>query len=273
MSIPVVLFMKNATGYGWSERFWYAGPTDTASLVTNVQQLVVARAAILTNTCVIIRSRVANPGGVKRNPVVFTGNGAGTPGTETPPTASSEVALLILYQNIGVGFNRAFLRGIPERVVNVDTYAPDAAFNTNLNTFTAVLFNGLWNVRGHLSSAPQTSYHLSTIIPTPPRGWTAIPTPDFPGGLGQQLRVTGAVIPGYNGIKTITGVNTAGTLLTFGGAAPPVTDISLNILATTLGAFDAPLLTAQPVGISRRAAGRPFGPSRGRRQTLYSLRR
>jgi hypothetical protein len=273
-SLQVVLQFVNPTGYGWSEGFWYSGPNNSDDINTNVQQLVTGRAAILTSSCMILRARIAT--GTLRNPFIISFNdGQGTPGTETPPTTSSEVALLAVFQADVTGYNRAFLRGIPERVVQADSFVPDSTFSANMHNFFNVLLIGPWNAVGSIGGDP-TRYPISDLVPTPPRGYVLTVTSPGPTDaleVGDSIRVGGTKVPGFSGLKTVTKVGPGPVIdVNVGGAAPAATDTGVAPYFTIPGEFDDKITNTLPIKITRRGAGRPFGLIRGRRQTLYSLR-
>lgn len=268
----VVMFFENVDGYGWSERFWYSGDDTQPALNTNISDMANARAAMLTTNCVIKRVRVAS--GLKRNPFIITFMGTTSiPGTYDIPTAPSEVALLVLFQNMGVGYNRTFLRGIPREIIGADSYIPNPTFDAAINPWLTIMQGGNWNIVGTLGGAP-THYVLSALTPTPPRGYSFVCLSPPPGGafaVGNTIRVHNTRIPGYKGLKVITDV-TGTTVFTVGGASPPVPESGSSPYATLPSAFDAPILSAFVEKLTRRGAGRPFGLTPGRRQTLYSLR-
>jgi hypothetical protein len=271
-SAKVVAFFKDGAGYGWSETFYYGpGPTAT-NLTIDVPALIRARAAILTSSSTITHARISTL--TKRLPIIVQlGGGTGVPGSETPPTAPSEVALLVTLQAVGSGYLRPFLRGIPLRIVGADLYVPDPTFTANLNSFFNVLKNGLWNVVGTLGGPPLQQPIAHSPAPNTPRGYTFTngATSTFVGTVGQLIRVHGCRVPGYNGIKRITQVNSP-TVYTVGGASPAVADNGVAPYLTTLGSVDAAINSTVVDGLTRRGAGRPFGLSRGRKATLYSLR-
>lgn len=267
-SRQATIFFHNPGGYGWSESFWYSGPTDVATEVGHLNTLAVNRAGILTNSCTITHARIAS--NTVRNPNVLTvgTTGLGIPGAETPPTAEEEVALLARFNAGSSNYLRPFLRGIPSRVVTADGYTPDAAFTAAVNDFFNTLVNNPWNARGTLGS-PTDHFAITSPTPNPPRGYT-FTSATLAAAKGDVIRVHGARVPGYNGLKKI--VSAGGTSYTVGGAAPAVADSSTNIYATKIVYQDNKIDSCQVLAISRRGAGRPFGLSRGRRATLYSLR-
>lgn len=271
-SLQVAMFFEDADGYGWSERFWYGGDTSPANIVTNVTDMANARAAMLTTSSSITRVRVASS--IKRNPQIITFGGSNSiPGTYPIPTAPSEVALLVSLQNPAVGYNRAFLRGLPREVVQADSYVPTEPFLTVFNAWALIMVGGNWNIVGTLGGS-DTQYPISLLMPSAPRGYTftcAAPPTMPPLAIGSIIRVHNTKIPGFSGLKTI--VNIIGSnSFKVGGASPPVEDTGTAPYFTVPGAFDSPLSTVSPGKLTRRGAGRPFGLIRGRRQTLYSLR-
>ncbi len=270
MSVSCILFFKDSTGYGWSERFWYAGTTSDPTFTNNINALINARCLILTSTCFVTHVRVASS--ISRAPYIFAQPAGGVPGGETPPTAPSEVALLarLIAGGTSPYFNRPFLRGIPERVVASDNFVTDNTFDTNLIGFFNVLKNGNWNVQGRLTNAPNPLQPISTLTPLPPRGFNFSAAANI-FAVGDIVRIRGARVPGYNGLKSITARNPAGTLYEAGGAAAPVVDTGLSPTAQLQKSFDLTIAITNIEGLTRRGAGRPFGLTRGRKQTLYSL--
>jgi hypothetical protein len=277
MAIPpigvaqVIFFFQDSTGYGWSERFWYNSTTADPAFTNNLLALANARVAILTNTCFLTHIRVQS--NLRRAPYVIKLAAGGLPGGETPPTAPSEVALLFITQAATPSplKNRAFLRGIPERVVGGDNYGPDSTFLANLAFFTTVLQNGLWNIVSTIQSLPPAPIPIAALHGTVPRGYSfTAAVSSF--GLGATVRVTGTKVPGYAGLKQVVGVDTTGTIYTVGGSAPPVADTGIAPKATLINYSTAVIFQSFVERLSRRSAGRPFGLSRGRKGTLYSLR-
>jgi hypothetical protein len=269
-SARTTLFFLDGTGYGWSETFYYAGSPDIPTTTLSVLALATARAGILTSTCTLTHARVESF--VARNPVIIPlAAGAGIPGSETPPTAPSEVALLVRLAAGLTGYNRPFMRGIPLRVVQADTFVPDAAFTAELNVLFGVLNTSIWNAVGTLGGSP-THLPITTLVPTSPRGFSITFAAAQALTLGQTLRIAGARVPGYNGLKRIVEINSP-VIAQVGGAAPPVPDSGSSPYALIPGTFDAQITDTFVERLTRRAAGRPFGQSRGRKPTLYSLRR
>jgi hypothetical protein len=272
-SLKVTLFFQGPDKPGWSESFYYNGGIAEPAYKDAVNALIVGRCAILTSNCSIVRARLSST--FYREPLIINPNfGAGTPGTESSPTASETVALLLLIQGSPNGINRPFLQGIPARVVDYDTYTPDSIFNSNMTTFLNVLFNGQWNVVGTANSAAPTHWPITPMSPTPtfPRGYNFLAGTGSPVlNLGETIRVSGTSVPGYSGLKRVTKVIAANSYQV-GGAAPPVADTGVAPYFTIMNGYDNPIQTIQPDGITTRKLGRPFGLRRGRRPTLYSLR-
>lgn len=269
MSVPCQFFFRSADGYGWSERYFYAGTTTDPAFSSNINALASARVQLLTTSGRLTHIRVASP--TLRNPFIFALAAGGTPGSYAPPTAPAEVALLFR-MNAGItGYNRIFLRGIPDEIVSGDSYAPTPTWNGVMNSFIATLSNSFWNCQGTLGS-PTVRFPILNLNPNLPRGYSFDVTPRVL-VQGNVIRMHGASVPGYNGIKRVVAVGPSATLVQVGGAAPAVADPTTLAYYTQIMDFDAVITSAFPENLTRRAAGRPFGLSRGRRPTLYSLRR
>jgi hypothetical protein len=272
MSNPVLLFFRAPSAYGWSERYWYNADITLPQAVTDVTALANARAGILVNSFMITHARIGTATKRLIRYVPLNG-GTGIPGTQLPNSSPTEVCLRIQWSVAGVGFNETKCRGLPERISQSDDYTPDLPFTAAVQAFGFNQLQGMWNIRGTLGSPP-LHYPASAVAPQAPRGFTAtIPAP-FAGVVGQQVRLHGCLIPGYNGVKTIVQTNVGSAIgYLFGGASPPVAESGTGAYFTNLTTFDQTILDYNVIGIGRRGAGRPFGLSRGRKPTLYPLRR
>jgi len=266
MSRQCTLQFKNSTGYGWSEQYHYNGANDLADATANINAMANARAGFLTSTCLLQRARLATttPRLVQ---IIQLNSGAGYPGRETPPTDASEVALEAILQSATIGYNRKFIRGIPERVTGGDQYLPDMPFTDALNAWVAVLIAGdLW----HIVGKPQTPtmFSASALDATLPRGYTFLaPSAGFV--VGDRIRMTGATVPGYNGVKTVTQVLDATTgLYQVGGASPPVNQPASNTKVFLLGGYDLGIVTATG---RRRRMGMQRPTSRGLAGSVMSI--
>src|SRR5271166_3534617 len=112
MSMRTVLFMRDKGGYGWSEDYNFNSSVTPGTIPSAINALISARMACSTTDISCTHLRIVTA--ISRLPVVFTLNGgAGVVGTQPPPTAPSEVAILIRFNAGLAGYNRVFLRGIP----------------------------------------------------------------------------------------------------------------------------------------------------------------
>lgn len=266
-----VLSIKGSSGYGYSETYYYNGATDLPTMSGIVQNLAAARAQMLSGAYSVSHARVQ--GAIARQVItILLNGGAGYIGTLTIPSAPQEVAVEVILQGSTGHYNRKFLRGLPLNVVSGDNFTPDSAFTSGANTWTAQLTGfSNWNIQGRPQS--NSPFSITGLQPTPPRGFTGIST-----GLvlsnGSVYRISKSSVSGYNGLKTVTQVLDVPTgLYQFGGAAPGAADVNNNSKIQSTQPYDTPIASTVFVGLSRRAGGSPFGRSRGRRQTQYSLRR
>jgi len=269
-SQQLTLFFASSSGFGWTET--YNTTAAGSALAPLVQSLINARALILGEDCSITRTRLRT--GTKRQVIIGTaGGGTGVIGSQHVPTCSEEVALECLFQSNAGGFNRKFIRGIPEAVISSNQYIVTSDFDPYLRAYLNLMKAGQFNVVGRLNTAgPKLA--IQTITPTPPRGFT-MQAPGLVAPNGSVLRLSQVAIPGYNNNKVVQ-MQTAGptTLFFMGGAAPAATPPLDQGMVQLYGLpYDNTITAANISSVSRRAAGRPFGPSRGRRPTLYSLRR
>lgn len=270
MSNKVTLWFRADSGYGWSETYYTnASPSNWN---TQVNALISRRMALSGTDVFCTRARI-NTGTQRVVQILAAGGGSGFQGSQPRPTCSETVALMVRLQAAAGEFNMKFVRGIPERVISQNTFVPDTLYSGQVAQYLNQLTNGTWSVQGRLNSAG-AAQPMNTIQPVPPRG-VSFQCPGLTLAVGNVVRISQISVPGYNGQKVVTGVSTVGgtTTYTVGGAAPPVAPPLGQGLCRLLGQVDQPVATAVVVAVSSREAGRFFGLSRGRRATLYSLRR
>lgn len=272
MSNRVTLFFRANSGYGWSESYYTSA---TGSLLTTQISALISRRMQLSGTDVSCTHARINTGSKRLVQVLTAGGGSGIQGSQPTPTCAEEVALTVLLQATTFQYNRKFLRGIPERVVSENTFVPDSPYTTVLSNYLTFLTSSGFSIQGRLGKAGPVSPIL-TLTPTPPRGVNLTVDPTFgPVNVGDLVKIAQVAIPGYNGFKVVQKVTAgASILIMLGGAAPAATPpVGQGIVTPYLAPFDLGLATAVVEGVTRRAAGRFFGLSLGRRKTLYSLRR
>jgi hypothetical protein len=272
MSYKATFFFKDSYGYGWSESIYYNFSfIEGNQLPSALSGYIQYRLGFLCNSALMTHVRLES--GVNRLPYVFSLNyGEGLPGAETPPQAPSEVAFGVKWIAASNQYNRVFCRGIPSRIINGDQFNNDPTFSEEIAAWVNyVVGQGVFNVQGTAGSST-TRYTMSSGTPLPPRGFQAVvlglPAITYPA----PVRVHGFSVPGYNGRKTLIQAQTAANTYKFGGAAPAADDIGLSANLGLITIFDIVIAIGELEGITRRAAGRPFGLSRGRRSTTYSLR-
>jgi hypothetical protein len=266
-----VLFFQDVDGRGWSERYWYTGTTLDPQFTVNISQLVGARAGLLNASAKITHVRVDSI--QKRVPFIFSLASGGTPGSQVPPSMPSDVCLLVrMVAGTSEPYaNKAFLRGIPQRIVAAEEYFPDLAWTNSFNNYVAVLQGGNWAIVSSLDGVPTSPQDISVLTPTSPRGFTFVgPANVFTAK--QVVRIRHTKVVGYAGLKTIVSVNAAGTTYTCGGVAPASVDTGAAPTAQLYNYGQEPMGNVFVEGVSNRRTGRPFGVSPGRRPTVVPLR-
>ncbi len=272
MTRRVVMDFQGPGGYGFQEVFYYNGPTSDPDFTTNISGLATARLGLSAKDVNLIHLRVDSS--VPRAPYVFILEGGGSPGTATTPAAPEEVGLLMRIVALADTpfYNRPWIRGIPIDAILEDNYHPLPYYEDAVNYFSTFLADGPFRVVGSLTATPADIIDISTLTPTPPRGFTAI-GPVTTIVAGNTVRIRGSQQPGYNGLKTVLRVSASGLTYSFGGAAPAAPDPTSATSMQLQSVFDLPIKRAFVEKLSTRKAGRPFGLIRGRRPTLFSLRR
>jgi hypothetical protein len=270
-----VLFFEDSSGRGWTEKYWFASDVGVTGWQTEFNGLSNARAGLLTNEAAILRMRVESI--INRSPYVIVPSG-GSPifGYLQPPQCQADVALLVRFRGSTGYYNRLFLRGIPESVIDGEAYTPTSIFANNFSAWQSYMVgDGNFVVRSRIA-ASSPKQPLVTAGPNYPKGMQIVVPATVTLNIGQVLYISGSPIPGYNGVKNVVSgpiTVTTGKQYNLGGANP----IS-NLPGTALLYYEVltysqyALQSAVVEGVSNRKVGRPFGVSRGRRATLFSQR-
>jgi hypothetical protein len=274
MAFKASLFFQDPFGYGWTETYNYAGASDQDSIVAALGGLKNVRLGILPSDCSIQYARVGV--GTPRFPFTTVFNfGAGQNGQFPNPTLV-DFACVIIREQGNLSVNRVFMRGVPADCVSGDQFTPTALWQQYFAAYaTYRIGNPNWVLAGKYKSTNQP-IAITSLQPTPPRGIQCSTTSSSLPLKNAQVRISGATVPGYNGIKTVTDVTTAGgtSVISMGGASPAdAQPAGFNTTLVVLTGYTAQCTDVFPERLSRRSPGRPFGQRPGRRRTLYSLRR
>jgi len=268
------IFFTSSEDYGWTEDYWYTGALTSLAIDTAVQELAAARAFLLSADCRMVRARTETSN--KRfvnitNLSQISSYQGQIAGTVNDPND----AVIVEFTNDLVGFNRIFMRGLPDALVVANNFQPDTAWIFNFQAYEAILLAGNWGVHSVLGN-PQPTFNAKSATRGFPKGINLQVPAGSPINLGQQIRIAGSSIYGYNGVKNVVqslGVVGGNDAWLLGGAQPPADSSVSDVIRVT------PLLPAEGLitGVAylqytQRKAGRPFGLRRGRARTQLSLR-
>jgi len=268
------LFFNSLEGYGWSETYHWGPTVDPLAFTPTVITLVGKRCAWLTKDCQMVRLRLGTA--FKRDPIIYDTDAYTTSvGAINDTQNNSDNALMVRGECPGVGYNRNFCRGVPDSFVSGDEFLPDAIWTNAFNAWIAyVLTPGFFQIVASVDN-PQTPVAVASLVPSSPKGIQMSITQVGPSPLTGQVRITGASVFGYNGIKTITSGPTgtlAGAYL-LGGAKPQAPNsVSDRIFATPVVPRQGDVKQYFFERFTTRKAGRPFGLRRGRARTVLSQR-
>lgn len=268
------MFFVNSERYGWTEDYNYLGATDLASVTLAFNTLVTLRAKLLSADCSIPRVRIEST--FKRYPLILDYENSNFATGKVPGTVNdSDDAVIIRLDALSVGYNRIFMRGLSDGLVTGDQFTPDPTWDSNFTNFSNLLVDGDWAVLSHLGNQ-QPSVIANAISPNAPKGIRLTVASTNVWAVGQQLRISGASIFGYNGVKTVVSAlpPAAGlTVYLLGGAQPQAPDGIANTIHVT--PLDPQFGVINGVNVEQytlRKAGRPFGVRRGRARTVLSQR-
>jgi hypothetical protein len=267
------MFINSTEEYGWSEHYEYLGQqTDIPALTTYFQQMVTARAFLLTADCTIVWLRLET--NFKRDPLIWDfENYPPAKGRVAGSYNTQEDALIVRSEATGIGYNRIFMRGISDAYIDGDQFNPDPQWVQNFQAYRTFLMRlGNFGVKSAVDN-PQNPVECSRANQGVPRGILVLTlVPNALDGFS-VVRLSKAKFVGYNGIKNVVkehfgGANNAYLL----GGATPQQDNTSALFATPVVYQTGALTDFFFERITLRKAGRPFGLIRGRRQTTLPLR-
>lgn len=268
-------FFQDTSGYGWTEGFHFNTDKGYTGWATFFDTIAVLRMKLSPPSVQCPRFRVQSVN--SRAPYV----NLPTPGTPYPGTATGDQlpaddAILIRWRSSQGYYNRTYLRGVPEEQISGEKLTIDSTYSTNLQAWIdAIVADGAVCVVSSLATT-NTHYPIAYLAHATPKGinMTVGAATSIP--IGTKLVIHNAGVVGYNGQKTVVSgptPSTTGNVYLLSGANPKV-----DCPADTQAYYTIPVkqmyvvANGAPEKVSDRKAGRPFGLSRGRGETNYSLR-
>jgi len=186
-------------------------------------------------------------------------------------------ALLLRFQDDTGAYNRVFLRGLPDSLIDGEVFnSTDPTWLPRYNVYKAILeTTGNFAISSNRNNLNVPIIN-STLAKNSPKGILA----SLPVGssleVGTQVRVSGASIPGYNGVHNVNvALGNVGPNPTYIlGAGRMIADNPHGdqVLLHKLEPAFVEDFTVNIEQFTLRKAGRPFGQRRGRARTLLNQR-
>jgi len=278
MSIRVQLIFQHPSGYGWSEDY-NSNRTVSELLGGQLQVLRDARLQLLANDCTLLRARLSY--GQYRNPETFIFSSPDNPNGTGPGTAAADFVRILAQTQSSVGYGRIYIGGVPQVWVTGDKLAfNDAGFQKAFVNFKFQLIGapGQWGLVSTNTGGPKQFFKMIGGIQAVPRGFI-MQSPDhifLATDLPKLIYVKGSTIPGFNGIKTVQNIyDIAPPVKYYVSGATPVANQNVDdlvVFSLQEGAW-AQFTDVQPIEITERRSGRPFGRRVGRQRNRIPLRR
>lgn len=275
-SYNLQVFFKTLAGAGWSEHYRWIGSIDPSATIPLMTQLAQNRATLLASDCAVQWIRLQS--NFKRDPLIFDFEAnTSTVGPSSAATINTiDDAVLMRLEAPGVGFNRLFLRGIPDDCIAGQTLTPTPAWQTALTAYINYVVGSTNFAVSASVDNPITPVSVTSASQGAPKGIVIVVPNGTPFKIpATKVRISRASVFGYNGVKNIIS-NVQGTspeTILLGGAKPPANNPTTdNVLATPIAPQFAAVAQFFVERVTNRKAGRPFGLSRGRGQTRLSLR-
>lgn len=275
MPTRVQLIFKHPSGYGWSEDYY----TNRSVADLNAGQfnnLRDARLGLLASDCTLVRARLSHD--FYRNPDTIIVGSPDVPNGQGPAAASADFVRILVQVQAQVSYGRIYLGGVPQTwAVGDKLQVNDAGFLKAMSALRLVMIGspGQWGLKTTNSAGKKPYFSMVGAIRAIPRGFF-FNSPDFPfGSFPTQIYVKGSTIPGYNGIKTVIQADSSVTPTKYlcGGATPPSDAIVNDLMLFSVQAAEfSQCIDVQPVEITERRSGRPFGQRVGRRRNQIPLR-
>ena len=278
MAAKLVLFFKGDTGFGWSESYRLAAGLSEPQTLIAAQGLVQQRIKLLVNKAEVVWCRIQSS--VKRDPIILAASSfPAVVGVINDDVNRDSDALLMRLESNGHGFNRVFLKGIPDLAIVGDTWTMTAETVAGFNSLKAYLTGPNNFVVESNVDNPNDPVSIVNLLPAFPRGYqfsldAGNPAPP-PFAVGDQVRVSGANIYGYNGVKTILFTQVVNNVrqYTVGGASPQVVQPNAVTTAKLLTPSEGPIQFCFIERATSHRSGRPFGLAAGRRRSVNPIRR
>jgi hypothetical protein len=274
MARKMTVFYSQTTGFGWSEQYKLAETTDENTAIVVAKQFVAQRIKLLTNTSQVNWVRIRSD--KRRDPwIIAPSSFLSVVGIIPEPPNRDSDALLLRMETPNVGYNRVFLKGIPDAAIQNDKWVKTPETVAGVNALTnLILTNTAFVVSANVDN-PQPPVLIQQLKVVPNGGFTFV-TAD-PGDTfanGSRIRISGATTFGYNGVKTIVDQQgDAPVVYKVGGANPRVDNPAGEmVFAKLLQPMDGRTQFAFIEGATQHKSGRPFGLTRGRRSSVLPLR-
>lgn len=276
MTVRVQLIFRHPSGYGWSEDY-VSNRTVQELFGGLLQNLRDVRLGLLANDCTLVRARLSY--GSYRNPETFIFSDPFTPNGAGPDAAAADFVRILSQTQSSVGYGRIYLGGVPQSwVVGDKLQVQDAGFVKAFGVFRIVLTNatGQWGLNSTNTGSVKQFYLMTSGTQAIPRGYI-MQSPGYEFMTFPQLiYVKGSTIPGFNGVKTVIGVQDAGPPIKYvvGGATPVANQGTQDLVVFSLqNGVWSQFTDVQPIEITERRSGRPFGQRVGRQRNRIPLRR
>jgi hypothetical protein len=269
------MFFRLTDGYGWNESWWWAGSvSDSSALTTSLNNFAKLRLALMVNDVSLLWIRLQSA--YKRDPFIYDYTSqSGYIGAVNGQVNNVSNRVLVRLEKQGIGYNKIFFGGINDALIADNRWVPDAEWQSAFDALRNFVFNsGNINVRASVDN-PQTPVKVVAMERNFPKGIKVEVLAGSTLTVGQKVRIKGASVIGYNGVKTVVQgpPDTQPNNYICGGAKPQQDNPDTDNVTATPYVYSAGIpdqFFAE--GFSQRNPGRPFGFVRGRKPTVLSLR-
>lgn len=275
-----ITFMFSSGKYGWSESY-YCNQTDLASAFVAAQPLANTRSRLLSLPSRMDFLRISDAANIRVANLVAVGAGTQNPLTTSTWVSASDqpynAALInVLGNQLGTG-RKVYIRGNPDNLFDaVDPTNADAQqWNALFESYRSVLSGA-----GAFQIKVRTNKSLNELKSA--TAWTNLAAPSPFSAVTLESNFSVPPVVGNYLIFYGSGLNPrpgAMRILDITPGSSPIYIVNYNVPNTFTGPQNAKLAVfgANFTGISdcqferftRRATGRPFGLSRGRRRAVH----
>lgn len=243
---------------------------------TEIPEYLKNRLAFGDDQMVAMYARISDMNNPRITDFLDLTNQPGNVGQIAADGCSPDDVILLKMSSTGGRFSHAFIHCFPASFLKENVAVPNGKWFDKLKAWGDYMGSSKagWGILTAARSGVGARVPIAAAVPVTPRGYVMTVDDASPYSVGQTLSVGGTSKDsfGYQGRKQVLSVSVGNKTVLVGGAKP-IGAIGASAYFNTLTYTVAAIRSVQPVKLTERKCGRPFGLPVGRRPATLSLRR